>query len=902
MAVFFIGLVCIVAAIGITGFPRRQPDTLAPIQLITLTGVAALMLLHVAAAVATTYWWMTLPRGAVAGFALLYLIATTFGAVTACVILLRSRLRPRRAPPAAVDAWLRTEADTLEQIARGGHGIEEVVLYGGSADGTEIEAIRTSNGAAVRVGSRLPETLARFSRHPAGGPRRVRTLIRFILLHELGHLLNGDHLAYHVARATLLAQLWYLLPLTGLQPLLAMSVTRGASREELAAIGSMGFLLLATAIMVFFQRLVATRFAAARERLADWRATVTLTAEDRKHLLRALPDDSPFLEKALTALAVRPKASSWTGLLTLTWPPAESIASRVAQLTSGQSKGRHEPYSWSALAAVNVAALVVLVTSLAAPLVSAWGKSAAQQVALTIAVVLAAVPAAILVGRAERTELVTPVQSPMDLRIGTAGVYVIVQALGAIAGYLVVRTVPPLSPRQFTTAGTVIVMVTLVVAGVAFLAGTMIDLGLTVLRQSGEVTIKVIPFLLGLSAFYPFSVLLEHALGSQESWRGGLLLPTFAVSILGTVALQSRHAFLRRVSPLGMHGGSSIMRVRLLMTDVLADLEDIERRRLFCRLTLMLMAQTVMAFLFVAAVVVLLSGDSPDQAAAATFTLGFFVMCAVAVWPKKKSAPPTRIDRNIDLLLALFESGGEGPHGPLLERLKPSVANDLRNTPLRDADGTEDIGNLRRAAQRLELANAVGATDLSAEWRAVAADLLRAHAFDGVARAWPGAPPSAYWTAWAARLASAAGDAATARSLAHTAARHLPPHCINARAIQVAATVARLTGAQATPFALRSTDMHRLLRSTDSVSDLAAISPVLGSDDVELLRQVVRSRLWTTLHGNPRRQLLVILDAVNAGRQLGEGETPLWRAAEERLCELLLDDDASVLRELGAAA
>src|SRR3954451_8997523 len=294
----FLVPIAIVFIIGLTDFPRRHPDTLAPIQLITLNGIAALVLLQVATAVATVYWWMSLPTGLAAGFALLYLTATTLSTITAGAVLFRSVLRPQRPPSAGVDAVLQPEVNVLEQVVCGTRGIGPISLYRGSANGTEVEAIKTPDGAGILVGGGLPEKLAHFRRHSAGGPPRVGTLIRFMLLHELGHLLNGDHLAYQFARAVMLAQLWYLVPLLAWQPLVVTAAIRGARREELAAIGGMGLLLLTTTIIVLFQRIIASGFASARERLADWRATITLTSDDHARLLHAPADDSPFLEKA----------------------------------------------------------------------------------------------------------------------------------------------------------------------------------------------------------------------------------------------------------------------------------------------------------------------------------------------------------------------------------------------------------------------------------------------------------------------------------------------------------------------------------------------------------------------------------------------------------------------------
>jgi hypothetical protein len=122
-------------------------------------------------------------------------------------------------------------------------------------------------------------------------------------------------------------------------------------------------------------------------------------------------------------------------------------------------------------------------------------------------------------------------------------------------------------------------------------------------------------------------------------------------------------------------------------------------------------------------------------------------------------------------------------------------------------------------------------------------------------------------------------------------------HCDSHYAIFVAATAIRFG---VTVPALRSASMRWLLRATDCLSDLALIAPAIGSEAVAILRQTVRSRLWTTLHENSRRQLFVALDLIDAGNRLGEGGTSLWNAAEERLCDLLTADDELLLRRLSS--
>ncbi|HEX7152274.1 MAG TPA: hypothetical protein VF618_12370 [Thermoanaerobaculia bacterium] len=512
---FFIIPVAIIVLIGLTDLPRRSPDTLAPIQLITLTGTMALALLQIASAVAALYWWLVLPAGLAAGLALVYLIAAALAVITTCGVFSRGVLRRRRPASSDVVSWMQAEVDALEPLVRGGHGINAIHLYRGSANGTEVEAFQTPDGAGIRVGGGLPKKLSQFKRHSSGGSDRVRTLIRFMVLHELGHLLNGDHLAYQLTRATLLAQLWYLAPLAGFGVVAVAVMTGGAHPEEVGAIIGMGLLLFSTTMIVSFQRTIASDFASARERLADWRATITLTNAETERLLHAAPDDCSFLEKALSALKPPPMMPALTALLTLTWPQAGPIGARVRELITGEFQGRHRPFLWSALAGLNMGGLVVLTVSLSAPLVHSWGKRAVEHAALATSMVLVTVSSAMLIGRADPTDPVNNGHRLWDRLVAAAATYAACYVSSVISGYLFLHAAPPLRPLQHVPSGAVVVIPMIFMGGMTFMVGVATDRGPAWLRLRGDLTMNVVPFLLGLSVFFPLSLLLESSVSSK---------------------------------------------------------------------------------------------------------------------------------------------------------------------------------------------------------------------------------------------------------------------------------------------------------------------------------------------------------------------------------------------------
>jgi len=898
---FLVPLV-ITFVIALTDLPRRQPDALAPIQMLTLYGIAALVLLQIANIVAALYWSASLPPGIAAGFALLHLLSAAIALITTASILLRSVLRPRRRPSSNVAALLQTEVDALKQVVCGERGISDIRLYRGSANGTEVEVTRTPEGAEIRVGERLPEKLAHFTSHSSGGRKRVRALIRFILLHELGHILNGDHLAYQYARAVMLGQLWYVVPLLALQPPLLAMWVRGVRIEELGAVSGMAALLTFTAITTGFQRFLAERFASAREQLADWRATVTLTAAEEARLLEAQTGDRPFLEKALSALRPPPMPSALRFLFTLMWPSAGRIDARVDHLRDGTAEGRHEPLRWAGVAGFNAGALTVMAISFTGALAMQWGESFAQSAAFGIAVIVASFPAMMLVGRADATDPFSGESISWERRIVTLAAYLLAFCVVVFAGYVLLYGVPTLSPRFYATGGAVIVFVSILIGGSAYVVGLTVHTGPAALRQRGEMRMNVVPLLIGFEVMIPLSFVLARIIGSKlQHPFGVLLMPTFIVFAFGCAATASRFPLVRRLSPLGVTGAvGEIVRVRVLMVDVSADMNTVHRDRLFLRLTMMWASQIAIAFVIVAAIVLAFPRGAPDDALAVVFALSLALGMGFAFLPKAKGKTASSLERNIDTIHGLFQCRREGPLGPLLRRLAPFVINELCATQVRAIDTERDVTEIRRAALLAEIARSVHATDILAGWTRDIADMLREHAPEGVVHTWPGGPPSAFWTAWAARLAAAAPDTTAACALAESAARLLPDRLENARTILMAATIARVTAAAGSHIALPEANIHELLRATDSLSDIAAIATYTGAG-LDVLREIVRTRLWQTLHANSRRELPAILDILAAGNLFGESGTPLWIAAEERLRDLLLEDNEALLRRIGSS-
>lgn len=194
IAAIFAALVTILA-----DRPEKRPGNLAPIQLITALGAWALIvIISVVAAVACA-----------AGSAAL--AVAPVATILCAVILFASGAgghHSARSLPASVEAVIGEIRDLLGGARRLGLNEIDAVLTG---SGPRIGVTVPSRG---RVVVRFDESVVRWiERHRRRSDTTIGSFIRFAVLHELGHILNGDHRTFRFARSVLIAHLWWLLSL-----------------------------------------------------------------------------------------------------------------------------------------------------------------------------------------------------------------------------------------------------------------------------------------------------------------------------------------------------------------------------------------------------------------------------------------------------------------------------------------------------------------------------------------------------------------------------------------------------------------------------------------------------------------------------------------------------------------
>lgn len=175
--------------------------------------------------------------------------------------------------------------DEIQQILGGARrtGIESVtaVVVTGSVPWIGVSVPRRGH-IMVRVRQNLLPSLERHRSPNGAGDAAAGSLLRFTFLHELGHVLNGDHLTYRFARSVLVAHLWWIAAAAAACVMLSSGTS---ARDALVT----SFCLVPPFLA---QCLLARRFLAEREEDADLRALQTLNPADASLLARRKPERS----------------------------------------------------------------------------------------------------------------------------------------------------------------------------------------------------------------------------------------------------------------------------------------------------------------------------------------------------------------------------------------------------------------------------------------------------------------------------------------------------------------------------------------------------------------------------------------------------------------------------------
>jgi len=883
--------------------PEKRPGNLAPIQMITALGACSLLVVNsVIAALACVTGLIALA------------VAPVATVVSAAVVFARSSSgeRSTRSLPEQVVAVIAEIRDLLGGARRLGLDQIDAVLV--SSNGPRIGVAVPARG---RVVVRVHESVAAWidRHHRQRGASAISSFIRFAVLHELGHILNGDHRTYRFARAVLVAHLWWGVSLLAA----ALSWAGGRAADARVILIAAAFV----ALLVAGQSLISRRFIAERERLADWRAMQSLSMPDAARLLRRKGvrrggRDAPTeIEKLLIDLKSEPAPSGQRSflnpLICLIWPEGDSVHHRAESLAAERSGAAPRPVRWAMLAGLQCG---VLATSLAIGVLLTVGPLQVEMQLWVVIIVMSWIAGPASTYCAMRTDPARMSVRGHDHRRGQRIETGIVFFATFVAPVLIIDRLA----RWLGTKGwvpgvflaTTIVMIAIVIGGCVWIAGIAGSDGGGELRVAPrEQWVNVAPLLIAMAVvLVPINVMITSWLGwggLQQGWWVAIMLCSFAAYVLSTAMARSTNMMLRALAPMAvLDTPVPVFGLRLFWREMFVDLA---RCSLWRAGAVILTTQTAALLFFV--LVITLAMHRVEQFAdlKSAFTVvvfaAFALFALVLLVPDRYSRMRGRtlrlVDRSrLELFLALLKS---------VRRAGAAAAERLENALVRWMSDERLVLVLlpdRRTLWPLSplltfvrLARTAGATGVLDRTRGRIEEALRAVIDNDAVALAPDEPPSLFYSTLAAtiieemdlidcfpyarmldRIEAMLRERMAGRSVnlfadVVAAARLLQAH---GRVIPSAVTIGRVVRRST----LLSKPKHR-----QSLVELCELAGLLGdANERERLAPVVRSRMWEILQLNPRKEVLALLDCYLAAAHLGEGDSPLASAAAATIAEI----------------
>jgi len=871
--------------------PEKRPGNLAPIQLIMALGAWALIVVNsVVAGVACL-------SGSVA-------LAVTPVATILCAAILFARgaasKHSARSVPGSVDAVIEEIRELLGGASRLGLNEIDAVLSG---NGPSISVTVPSRG---RVVVRFHESLVPWiERHRRQRPATIESFIRFAVLHELGHILNGDHRTYRFARSVLIAHLWWLVSLVTI-PLAG----RGAR--------TIVFATMFVTLLVAVQSSMAQRFNAERERLADWRAMQSLSTADASRLLRrsgvALGgSQAPTeIEKLMIDLKAAPgktgRMSAFTRYLRLLLPAGDNSHHRAEALAGDRAGAPASPRLWAALTGMQCG---VLATSVAIAIFLVTGRMNDQT---TLWVVMIAMS---WIGGSAGTYCVMRTD-PARLRV--SGGITPAEKMATGMSFFLTFTCAAIATDQFATwlgltayvsgvvlaVGIVIAIVVVVVCSV--MAGLIqATRGEGSLRMAPrERWVSLVPHLVAMAIVLgPVNVALSSRLGLGGFLQGAWI--AIMICALGTYVLSiemanSPNAVLRAVAPVAvLDNWAPLYRFRFFWWEFSFDITRFSLVRggviVFAFQTAVLLI-LVVAFGFAMRRVAQLADFKTTFTAFFWGGVGLFMLFTRI--PDRSTnlgvGVLQMVERTrLEILGALLD-GARLADPVAAERIRSALASWILSDDRFVVALLPDHRSLRVLTPLLtfiRLARSVGAEGILDRARGRIDGALRDVLAGDDVRA------SLFYSTLAAAIVDEAGLAdrfpfeRMVDRIGSMLAAQMSGENVNLVADIVGA--ARLLQAHGRPvpdtatiirFVRQSTLMSKPVRH-QSLVELCEVADLLGeAQERERLGPIVRSRLWEILQLNPRKEVLALLDCYLAATHLGQDDSPLVSAAAVTIAEI----------------
>lgn len=881
--------------------PERRPGNLAPIQVITSLGTWALLFANLAAIV------VGIRTGA---WPLVSIAALTF--VTAVVIYAEAPIRASR-QQRPIPSFVREIVEELAELTAGTQRLgfrsvaAEMAPEGGSGIGVRIQR-RT---LVVRFQPKVVAWLRQQERTPS-----IRSFLRFSILHEIGHILNGDHRTYRFARAVLLAQTWWLAA-----PLAALAATVMAGDPAQARMITAALAMILEVVLV--QCAVARRFIAEREEYADWRAMQTIGSSDVTSLLgggessEAPAGDLPVateLEQLLNALRSVRQSRRLPAVIemlaVLLWPEGR-IDARIEALRNRDTR-RRRPILWGLLTGVQGAFLGValLAVVLSLPLY-AWTEEALVNVAILLNAWIAGPAAAYCLLLVSPARVSIEKQELAPVRAKTAFAFYGGSATAIVTLRYALTLPTHLVFLSWIAQAAVLAILAVAVGGALWIA-PMASRG----GGGGYLEhvprawwVMAAPLLAGfLGVMIPLCVVSCQLAGLGGLWDGmwvSVMLFAFGAFVMFTACARSTSAFLRAISPFGsLDTPTPVIGVRIFWSDVHVDLA---RAPLVKAMAIAFVAETAGLLSLTAAGTWLLRFLVTIVGRPASFGIVFFggmlFFLTILIIPDRYGAfgTPSRglLDTNrLVFLLRLLEAA-EQANPDAAERLRRALSSWIREEDLPRPILPDEqalwpllpLWTLIRVAQRTD------PSTVSA-WRDTIEAALGRVVRAGKVSANDREPPSLFYSSLATAIAAAAGaDPPRLREMLDPIEVLLEDRLRNGTTTFVSDVVLALQLLRGNgrrgperelieAFAQRCALLSQpLIRQ--SLVELEELSGLLADEAMRRrLVFVVRSRLWELLQRNARKDVVPLLDCYIAGIRLGEEASPLFQAAARIINEI----------------
>ena len=895
--------------------PEKRPGNLAPIQLITALGAWALIVINsVVAAVAC------------ANSSAALAVAPVATILSAAILFARGAGgdHAARSLPDSVDAVIGEIRDLLGGARRLGLNEIDAVLTG---NGPSIGVTVPSRGhVVVRVHESLVPWIERHRRRNAA---TIGSFIRFAVLHELGHILNGDHRTFRFARSVLIAHLWWLVSL----------ITIPLAGETAKTIV---FATVYVALLVTTQSVMARRFIAERERLADWRAMQSLSVEDASRLLRrrglalgGRPAPTE-LEKLMIDLRAEPGQaggiSYFSRVLHILWPESTSVHQRAEAMTEDRAGASARPVWWAGLTGIQCG---VLATSVAMGVFLVAGRMQNEIDLWTLMIALAWIggPAgAYCVIRTDPARMTVTSASHRRTKVEASAMFAGMFLLGVMATDRLTYMLRITNWVSGLAMGAAMVMATFVIGGCAWMAGVIVGgSGGGELRVAPrESWVRVAPLLAALViVLIPLNVAVSSWLGLGGLFKGAwiaILFCSFGAYTLCTGMATSTNPFLRAVAPVGILGAPAPVGFRFFWREFFLDITRISLAR---AAAILLASQTavllffVVAFSFAMRAVVQLADFNTTFVA--FFFLGFALFSLIILVPIPGTSVPRDTLRLVDpsrlkLFLALLESARQADPDAG-ERIRKALALWLPTDRLAMSlllPERRSLWMLTPLLTFIRLARSADAVETLDRTRGRIEAALNDVVTDATVSVAPGDPPSLFYSTLATAIVDEAGLADRfpfERMIDRIGAMltvQLSGENVNVIADVVAA--ARLLQLHGRPipntatigrFVRRSTLMSKPVRQ-QSLVELCELADLLGDGkERERLAPIVRSRMWEILQLNPRKEVLALLDCYLAAVRIGERESMVASAAGLTIAEIAVrtaDELTAIVRPMREAS